>query len=367
MIPVKQTLSRNPWIISLFILLAIGLWLLSGINKSPEQNSQLQPDDSKTSLSAPLAKVVVSTVKTQPISRSITLYGRTAPDREATLGAEVSGKVESLLVRKGERVKSGQPLVQLNKADRELQLKRAEALLLVRQKEHKAAKSLRERGLQGEVAFSQAEAALIEAKASVRSFELALENTVITAPFDGIVEILHIEKGDYLGIGDPVALIVDLDPLVITADVSERHIQQVFLGQEAQISLITGLTTTGALRYQATVASSQTNTFAIEIEIPNSKMKISAGISADIALALDTQSAIKITPSMLALDESGNLGIKTVINKNQVKFIPISIVKVEPDGVWLGGVNNEVNVITVGQGFVRDGDNVIPVREAGNE
>lgn len=366
MIPFKQTISRNPWIISIFILLAIGIWLLSGINSTPE----LEPSDSSTNSqstsSAPLAKVVISTLETQPISRSISLYGRTAPDRQATLGAEVSGKVDTLRVRKGDRVKAGQALVQLDKADRQLQLKRAEALLTVREKEHKAAKSLRDRGLQGEVAFSQAEAALIEAKATVRNLELALENTVITAPFDGIVEILHIEKGDFLGIGDPVATVVDLDPLVISADVSERHIQQVYNGQEASISLITGLTASGILRYKATVASEQTNTFAVEIEIPNPEMKLSAGISADVALALDTQQAVKITPSMLALDEAGNLGIKTIINDNEVKFIPISIVKVEPDGVWLGGVKDQVDVITTGQGFVRNGDRVIPVRDAEN-
>lgn len=78
-------------------------------------------------------------------------------------------------------------------------------------------------------------------------------------------------------------------------------------------------------------------------------------------LILDKQSAIKVTPSMLALDEIGNLGIKTLVADNKVAFAPIAIVKVEPDGVWLGGLGEQVDVITVGQGFVRNGDTVIPV------
>lgn len=363
---IQLHLTRRPWILSIFILLVIGVWLLSGLTPQPEPTVPSE-NSSQSSQEAPLAKVVISQFKSEPTNRSISLYGRTAPDRQATLGAEVSGTVETLLVHKGQRVTSGQPLIRLDKADRELQLKRAEALLRVRQKEYNAAKSLRERGLQGEVALTRAEAELIEAKATVRNLELALENTQINAPFDGIVEVLHIEKGDYLGIGDPVATIVDLDPLVINADVSERHIQQIHTGQDASISLINGYTTSGILRYQATVASPQTNTFAIEIAIPNPEMKMTAGISADVELALDTQPAIKVTPSMLALDENGNLGIKTLVDKNRVAFIPISIVKVEPDGIWLGGVGEHVEVITVGQGFVRDGDNVIPVRKTGNE
>ncbi|OZS42745.1 efflux RND transporter periplasmic adaptor subunit [Photobacterium sanguinicancri] len=357
----KQYLARNPWIISVMILIIMGVWLISGIVSSPEAPPANTSAQETSQQSVPLAKVVVSTVTAQPITRTVALYGRTAPDRKATLGAEVSGNVEQLLIRKGQFVKKGQALVQLNKADRELQLQRALALLSVKSKEFNAAKSLRERGLQGEVALTRAQAGLVEAKATVKNLELALSNTTVTAPFDGIVNILHVEQGDYLGIGDPIANVVDLDPLVITADVSERHIQSIHHGQKANITLSTGLSLAGKLRYKASIASETTNTFPIELEVANPNSSLAAGISAEVDLILDKQSAIKVTPSMLALDEIGNLGIKTLIADNKVAFAPIAIVKVEPDGVWLGGLGEQVDVITVGQGFVRNGDTVIPV------
>ncbi|MDO6496616.1 efflux RND transporter periplasmic adaptor subunit [Photobacterium sanguinicancri] len=357
----KQYLARNPWIISVMILIIMGVWLISGIVSSPEAPPANSSAQETSQQSVPLAKVVVSTVTAQPITRTVALYGRTAPDRKATLGAEVSGNVEQLLIRKGQFVKKGQALVQLNKADRELQLQRALALLSVKSKEFNAAKSLRERGLQGEVALTRAQAGLVEAKATVKNLELALSNTTVTAPFDGIVNILHVEQGDYLGIGDPIANVVDLDPLVITADVSERHIQSIHHGQKANITLSTGLSLAGKLRYKASIASETTNTFPIELEVANPNSSLAAGISAEVDLILDKQSAIKVTPSMLALDEIGNLGIKTLIADNKVAFAPIAIVKVEPDGVWLGGLGEQVDVITVGQGFVRNGDTVIPV------
>lgn len=360
----KQYLARNPWIISIVILVIIGVWLISGMLGPQETPPTHTASQGTSQQSAPLAKVAVSTVTAQPITRTIALYGRTAPDRKATLGAEVAGNVEQLLIRKGQFVKKGQAIVQLNKADRELQLQRALALLSVRSKEFNAAKSLRERGLQGEVALTKAQASLVEAKATVKNLELALSNTTITAPFDGIVNILHVEQGDYLGVGDPVANVVDLDPLVITADVSERHIQSIHHGQKAQVILSTGLTLDAKLRYKASIASETTNTFPIELEVANPDSALAAGISAEVDLILDSQSAIKVTPSMLALDEIGNLGIKTLVADNKVAFAPIAIVKVEPDGVWLGGLGEQVNVITVGQGFVRNGDTVIPVETA---
>ena len=49
--------------------------------------------------------------------------------------------------------------------------------------------------------------------------------------------------------------------------------------------------------------------------------------------------------------------------KDIVKFIPIQLVKAEQDGVWLTGLGSEVDIITVGQGFVRDGDSVISTRQ----
>ncbi len=58
---------------------------------------------------------------------------------------------------------------------------------------------------------------------------------------------------------------------------------------------------------------------------------------------------------MLALDERGNLGVKTVQNQH-VRFVPIQLVKAEQDGVWLSGLGEEVDIIVLGQGFVRDGD-----------
>ncbi|MFA0026959.1 HlyD family efflux transporter periplasmic adaptor subunit, partial [Vibrio sp. 10N.261.49.A5] len=88
------------------------------------------------------------------------------------------------------------------------------ALYRLKQKEFKAAQSLKKRGLQGEIAYTTAEASLTEAKAMKRNAELALKNTVITSPFSGVVQDLMVELGDFVGVGDPVAGVIDLDPLV---------------------------------------------------------------------------------------------------------------------------------------------------------
>lgn len=347
--------SKQPWLVSLFLVILLSVWLGLGVGKAEESAPS-------TNTQVPLAKVSFQTFHSSPTYRAIDLYGRTAPGRHARLGAEIAGKIIDLNIVKGDVVEAGQPIAQIDKADLGIQLERASALYRLKQKEFKAAQSLKKRGLQGEIAYTTAEAALTEAKAMKSNAELALRNTVIRSPFSGIVQELHVELGDFVGVGDPVAGVIDLDPLVIEADVSERHIQQLKLGQAASVRLLGHQHVEGKLRFISRISTPSTNTFPIEIEIPNSQRLLPAGVSAEVSLNLESQPAIKVTPAMLALDEAGNLGVKTLVSSGDdkiVKFINIQLVKAEQDGVWLAGLGEQVDIITVGQGFVRDGDKVI--------
>ncbi|GAK83606.1 membrane-fusion protein [Vibrio ponticus] len=350
-------LSVRPYFISIFLVVLLGTWLAMGSSNSEE----LPTDQKQQETQVPLAKVAFDTFVAQSTHKTIDLYGRTAPDREAKIGAEIAGKITSLQVKKGDVVKRNQVIAMIDKGDLDIQLQRATAMLAVREKEFKAAQSLKSKGLQGEVAFANAQAMLVEAKAMVSNAKLALRNTSVKAPFAGVVDYLFIEKGDFVGVGDPVATLIDLEKIVIEADVSERHIQDIKLNQPATVRFINGQQTQGKVRYIARVSSASTNTFPIEIEVANPEQLIPAGVSTEVELNLKDQQAVKITPAMLALDESGNLGVKTLLNQDTVKFVPIQLVKAEQDGVWLTGLGQEVDIITTGQGFVRDGDKVMAV------
>ncbi|MCK6262393.1 efflux RND transporter periplasmic adaptor subunit [Vibrio sp. ZSDE26] len=358
--PIARFFGQRPWLVSLILIILLSSWLgLGSLNAEESTPSESKPD-------IPLAKVVYQTFVAEKTPKRIDLYGRTAPDKKAQIGAEIAGKIEKLSVRKGSAVKKGQLIASIDKGDLDIQLQRAKAMLKVREKEFNAAQSLKKRGLQGEVAYATAEASLVEAKAMVRNVNVALSNTQVTAPFAGIVDHLFIEQGDFVGIGDPVAKVIDLSKLVIEADVSERHIQKLTANQTAQIRFIDGTLIEGQLRYISRVSSSSTNTFPIEIAIANPNQHIPAGISAEVELTLNEQLAVKVTPAMLALDEVGNLGVKTLTD-NVVTFVPIQLVKAEQDGVWLSGLGDEVNIITVGQGFVRDGDSVEAIEFSAQE
>ena len=70
-----------------------------------------------------------------------------------------------------------------------------------------------------------------------------------------------------------------------------------------------------------------------------------------------------MSPSVLTLSDEGVVGIKSVGADGTVAFRPVTMIADTPDGIWLGGLPDEVTVITVGQEYVRAGQRVRPVPE----
>jgi len=354
MTAVLNKIRQQPAWIALAIVILLSLWIASGMLFADDKVNPNKVDKHHVS---PLVKVTVKHLTANEVNREITLYGRTEPDRVATLRAEVKGMVEEIFVLEGQFVKQGQKILQLENTDTLNRLASAKAMLKQREIEVDGAKSLGKQGYQSQVNLAQANASLEAAKADVKILEFALTKTLIIAPFDGVVNRRFVEVGDLLKDGDEIATLVDLDPLVITANVTQGNVSGLQLEQVAAGRMVSGEILEGKVRYISSVSDSGTNTFKVEVAVPNPGHKKLAGMSTELALPLQKAWAMRITPSVMALDEQGNLGVKTVVD-GYVKFVPIVIVKSDSQGVWLSGMGEQADVITLGHGFVRDGDKV---------
>ncbi|MCV2883727.1 efflux RND transporter periplasmic adaptor subunit [Aestuariibacter sp. AA17] len=345
-------MRRQPAWIALLIFLLLCLWLFSGVG----QQKAAEQTQSKAKQQT-LAEVRTRILSADEVSREISLYGRTEPDRTASLKAEVTGKVIDVLVKEGQFVKAGEILLVIEEKDLQRQLDAAKSLKNQREIELKAAMSLIEKGYQSKVAKAQAQAALDSAVAAIEQLDIDLNNTRVRAPFDGVLNMRHVEVGDSLREGDLMVTFVDLDPLVITANVTENDVSQLQLNQEASGELLSGQRMEGRIRYISSVSNEGTNTFPIEIAVPNPERKWRAGMSTSVSIPLEKTWAIKITPASMALDKHGNLGVK-IVEESKVKFVPIDIVRSDAEGVWLSGLGERAQIITFGHGYVNDGDTV---------
>jgi multidrug efflux system membrane fusion protein len=349
-------LAQRPYLIAALITLVLVLWMASGPSVA-EQKSEIKAQIPSHDEKQITAQVKVETRFGQHIHKTIELYGRTEPDRITTLKAEIHGKIIEVLAKRGSKVSKGEIIAKIALNDLPAQLTRSQALLKQREVEYEGALKLNKQGYQGKVHLAQSYAALESVNAEIQRLELNIAHTVIKAPFTGILNTRYVEVGDYVASGDDIAMIADLDPLIVRAHATEQQISQLSVGQVARVSLLNGEQAEGELRYIASVGNDATNTFKIEVAIDNKKARLFAGLSSELTIDLAKMSAIKISPALLALDEQGNIGVKSVKN-SIVHFTPIQIIKSENDGVWLTGLGEKADIIVLGQGFVRAGDKV---------
>jgi multidrug efflux system membrane fusion protein len=355
-------------IITALILAVIGVgWIASGQFGTDDPAVATNGDTaSATSAQGSKAPMRVRVADLEAVMRveRVDVTGRTEASRTVQVRAETHGQVRELLGQRGDNVEKGSPIARLRLDDRPAKLAEAKASLRQREIEFKAAQSLKEKGFRSETEEAAAQARLDSAHAVVEQMEIDIARTSFRAPFDGMINSGHIELGDYVRVGDIAATVVDLDPMLVVGNVSERQVNSLHEGMPGIIRLIDGTERDGIIRFVAPVAEASTRTYRIELEIPNADVSIRDGLTAEIEIPVSEADAHFVTPSTLTLNDDGIVGVKVVTRDNMVSFQPVEIIADEPDGVWLGGLPRTIRLITVGQEFVLDGERVEPV--AGN-
>jgi len=119
----------------------------------------------------------------------------------------------------------------------------------------------------------------------------------------------------------------------------------------------------GKVRYVSPSSEPDTRTFRVEVELPNPDGIARDGVTAVTRLALPVEKAHKISPAILTLSDEGIVGVRAVDGDDKTAFYPVKVLGGEDDGLWVGGLPEEVTVIVVGQEYVGDGETVQPVFE----
>lgn len=347
---------RYQWAIG--IALVVAAWLSTGLIFHPHSG---QSDTAQAGTNV-IPRVKVRTLVATERDATVTVRGRTQALHEVDVRAEVEGVVQALHFEKGDRVKVGQILCELKLNDRGARLEEAQALVDQRRKEYEVAKKLFEDGFRSKTQMAQAEAALQAARAVMNTQQIAVNNTRIKAPFDGIIDERYVNVGDYMRPGDKCALLIAPEPFLATATLNEQDVGSVRVGDMATVKLVTGETVTGKVRFVASKADPATRAFRVEVELPNPDAKLRDGVSADIRIPVKRVKAQRISPGILVLDDSGRVGVRTVKN-GRVAFLPVQVISDGPDGMWIAGLPDKVTVITVGQEFVADGEKVEAVTD----
>lgn len=300
--------------------------------------------------------VLASTARTT--NSSLIVRGRTKAARDVQVAARTSGSVISQPLRRGALVTKGQPLCELDAGIREAELAEVEAALVEAEAEVNASTRLQQKGYAAEMTLKTRLARLEAVEARLDRVKWDIDQLIVRAPFDGVLESDTAELGTFLSTGGVCADVIDLSSVKVSGFVSEKEIDLLSVGQEAQARLINGIEAIGNITFLSRVADEQTRTFAVEVVLPNPDGRIRDGMTAELRIDLPEGKGHLVPQSALTLDDQGRMGVR-IDEDGIARFRPIRILSLEPGGAWVSGLADEARIIVVGQEFVRDGRPIV--------
>lgn len=308
----------------------------------------------------PVRQVRVARAEAETLARTVPVAGTLAADEEAQLGMKVAGRVASVTVDLGSRVRRGQAIARLVPTDFQLRVTQAENLLeqararlglspgvggsvvspqdtsvvkqaaanlnqarltrdrmaklfqeqLIPQSDLDAAEAgyrVADARYQEAIEDARGRQAMLAQRASeVALAKQQLADSVLTAPFDGMVRERLLSPGDYVAAGDPVVVLVRVDPLRLRLAVPEREAANVRTGQEVRLTVEGDPTPyTGRVARISPSISEDNRTLMIEAEVPNSNAHLRPGAFARAEIVTQSSEPAVVVPASAIVQFAG--------------------------------------------------------------
>ena len=344
---------------------------------------------------------VPMTVELGPVTRGdlaahLTVVGNLIGLQTVDVAPKTGGRLMSMNVQLGDRVRRGQVLAKIE--DREIveQLNQAEASLnvskaTIRQREadlklaelnFERSKNLFSRQLLAKQALDDAEsrymaaeaqidlsrAQLVQAEGRVQELRINLQNTNVTSPVDGFVGKRNVDPGAMVSQNAPVASVVDISRLKMVVNVVEKDVRLVTVGDrgDVEVDAYPGEIFKGQIARVAPVLDPATRTATMEIEIPNIDNRLKPGMYARVSLTVEERKGTLVAPKSAVIDFENKRGVWMPNAENRATFFPVQLGIEDTDRIEIkAGLKEGDRIVTTGATAVRNNDVLIIAGEDG--
>jgi RND family efflux transporter MFP subunit len=380
-------MARIVGIALLIAAIAGGAWYIRSADSSTAAASRPGPEGGRGFGRGPQAMTVaVAPAARQEIIEYVTVVGNLIGEATVDVVPRVTGRIESVAVRLGDRVSRGQPIAkiedreireQINQVNASLQVNAAnvanrESDLTVAETALQRAKTTYERGLASKQSLEDAEARhnaavaqvnvaraqQVQTQARIDELGFTLSNTEVVSPVDGFVSRRHLDPGAFANANTVILSVVDIGTVRLVANLVERDFNRVFPGVEALVELdaFPGENFTGQVSRVAPVFDPATRTAEMEIEVPNPGFRLKPGMYARVRLTVERRPEALTVPRNAVVDQAGQRGVFLVV-ENMAQFQPVVTGIQDPEYVEvLEGLSDGQVVVTTGALALRDGD-----------
>ena len=291
------------------LITIISLSLISAICYSSDWGSKEKTEEK-------LFSVEVIESSAQTIRDSIDFSSTTEAFKRIEVKSEIMTTIEKVLVKAGSIISKGQHIIELD--------------------DYKTNADLYKLNL-----LSQSE----------------FDKYALFAPFGGVLLDGHKIAGELVMPGEKVYEIIDLSSLKIFGYINENEILDISLDNEVEVTILDEQVK-GIIDYISPISDPETKTFEIVVKVENKDLRYKDGLSSIISIIKGNVLAHKISPSILALGDKGELGVKVIGSDNTVQFKKINVIEDTSDYMLVSGLSQKEKIIIVGQQYVSSGEKV---------
>ena len=344
----------------LLVLGAGGFWYWQASHKPVDDNGGIKY------ITAPVAK--------GDIAHTVLASGSLQPLKSVKVGAQVSGEISALYVQIGDQLKQGDPVAEIDAstqqntrdsaaaslASSKAALSSAQAKLREAQQNFNRQQSLVKKGAAAQETLDAAQATLKaaqssveQAKADIRRNQLELDNaglrlgyTNVTAPMDGVVISVAVEKGQTVNAvqdSPTLATIAQTKTMTVEAEIAEADVGELKPGMNAYFTLLGSDKTryegklksidpaplaTSKNTTAATAGSSDTAVYYYgKMDVPNPDGKLRIGMTANMVIAVEEAKGVLTIPmTALQTNAQGEDEVQVMVGgKPQPRVVKLGI------------------------------------------
>lgn len=261
----------------------------------------------------------VTTLVLQPtrFEHFVEVHGNVKADKSADLFT-MGGRVRRILVGEGDRVRSGQLLIDLDNDASARQLEAAEAGAELAKDVFDKQSKLWEQKIGSEIQYLQAKSQSEQAAAQVAALREQVRLSNVTAPFDGVVDDIMVSVGDMTSPMAAVARVVDPSGATLEADVPESYLQRVKNGDPVMVEFPSlGDTLNATLSNVSRFINPANRTFKVSVRMPGGSDMVRPNLLSLIHVRdLVKDSALVVPSKVIQEDVQGNNYLFTLENKD---------------------------------------------------
>ncbi len=286
---------------------------------------------------------------------------------EATVNAKTGGVIEQIMVEEGDTVKAGQVLAQLETDRLRLEVARSKAALDKLVQDFKRNESVYQRNLVSREAYERTKFELDGARAAYDLASLALTESAIRSPFDGVVSLRHIKIGNMIQINSPAFRITRMASLQAHIYVPERDIHKLAAGQPAVLAVDAwpGKQFIGKILRVNPVVDAGTGTVKVTVAMAADQSQLKPGMFGRIEIRYDRREQALLIPQDAVLTEDAAQSV-FVVADGRARRRPVKTGYSDAEHYEvLEGLKVGEQVVTIGQSSLKDDAKVEVVKPGG--